>query len=526
MDILQIVLIVIFIAIPVFALLISLINGFKRNIFQSLARLIMTILAIAAAVLVTKFTLPAVISSLLPQITALIDNNTVSYFLNTSAVRDVIELLSTVVIPIVFSPVYIFVSIIFSILYLIPKKLLSSASNCKRSNGALTLTEEQEYVLDNEISNDTYTMKQGRCLSWKKFILRAGSIVCSLLSTVLVLSYLAVPLNYYPKLVTNISNSTNRDIIPLEAETLVGGIYDHPVNQCYRLINEPSVLFMDRIVIDGVGDTQGTETFTVLISVIDEFSTIENGDFDYRLFYRLADILEDNKLLDEILTSTVHDIFNSWNRGEAWLEIEPVIIVNETISNKLYSKFTTCESVIPVFRAVGDAVAMQQAMNTNGTPEEIIMEVFNNLNEDTVDLIDIMLEGVLSEQVGSAGEVISVFTNSVSNVITEIKNDVNLTDEEKSEKLQNEAKSVASLVTAIQEPKNIMPDQIVSWMVDSTIISTTIQNATDNGTTRDPYNIAGEFDKSFINSVKQCLDNEGVSQESDLYKSLLAFLGK
>lgn len=526
MDIIKIVLIVMFVAIPAFALLVSLINGFKRNIFQSLTRLIMTILAIAAAVLITKFALPVAISSILPQIAATIDNDAVSYFLNASAAHNVIELLSTVVIPVVFSLVYIFVSIIFSILYLIPKKLLSNASLSKKSNGDLTLTEEQKNVLDNEISNDTYTMKQGRHFSWKKFVLHAGSIACSLLSTVFVLSYLAVPLNYYPKLVTNISNSTDTDIIPLEAEALVSRIYDHPVNICYRLINEPSVLFMDKIAIDDIGDVQGTETFAVLISVINEFSALENSDLDYRLFYRLADILESNKLLDQILTSTVHDIFGAWDRGEAWLEIEPVVIVNETISSKLYSQFATCESVIPVFRVVGDAVAMQQTMNTNGTPEEIIKEVFNNVNEDTVELIDIMLEGVLSEQVGSAGEVVSVFTSSLTDVIIGIKKDVNLTDEEKSEKLQKEANSVASLVTAIQEPKNISPDQIVSWMVDSTIISTTIQNATDNGTTRDPYNIASEFNKSFINSVKQCLDNEGVSQESDLYKSLLAFLGK
>ena len=117
MDILQIVTTVIFIVLPAFALLISLINGFKRNIFQAIARLVMTVLSIIVSVLITKFALPAAIFKLLPQGAELINNDIFTYFLTAAAVQDVIKLLATILIPVIFVLVYITVSIIFSILY-------------------------------------------------------------------------------------------------------------------------------------------------------------------------------------------------------------------------------------------------------------------------------------------------------------------------------------------------------------------------------------------------------------------------
>ncbi|MBR7123160.1 MAG: hypothetical protein IKC95_06885 [Oscillospiraceae bacterium] len=529
MDVLQIVTAVIFIVLPALALLISLINGFKRNIFQAIARLVMTVLSIIVSVLITKFVLPATILKLLPQAAGLISNDIFTYFLTAHVVQDAIRLLSTVLIPVVFVFVYIIVSILFSILYLIPKKLLSNDSLKKKCNNDLQLTQAQINVLEND--DETHTNKQGSGFCWGKFALRIGAIACSLLSTVLILSYLAIPLNYYPKLVEIVSISANDDIIPAEAETVIDSIYRHPVNQYYCLFNDFSVSYMDRIYIHNDIGIQGMDTLHLLFSVFNEFSAMGDGELDYKLFYRLADGLDNNQLLDDILTNTAHDAFQTWDRGEVWLGLEPITLVNESVSKELYSYFTNCESITSALRMLGDAFAMQQVMSGNGSVEEIIIEVFNNINEDTIKLLDEVLSedlltGIVGDANEAAGEVVSVFVDVLSGVATDIKGNSDLSDEEKATQLQAEAKAVATLITVIQEPENITPKAIVDCVVDSKIIGNTIQNLTDNGATKNPLNIAGTFDKSFVNGVMDCLEDEGVPQTSELYKSILAFIGK
>lgn len=548
MEIMNIATIILFVVIPLFVLLVTALLGFKRNIFQSGAKLIMTILSIVISAVIVKIGVPTILSDSLDLLNGTTNTDVVAYLQTSGAGQDIIHMASTFIMPLIFFVVFMLIAIVFALLYLIPGRLLSDKAFARRAEkkqsrttAAVAISSDETGVSSagNEASHGPTALSQSQKASgnWAKIALRAGSVLCSVFAGFLVLACLATPLNAYSELYTSVSEGLASSIVgEMDASTeemlnALSSINEHPVNQCYKPFNGILSRYFDHFKTQDGIKVSASDTIASAGAIIDSVSDLGSDSVNSEVFYALADQIEADPFIRGVLSGLVSDMCSAWGRGEAFLGITPPDFGSAAVSNVIFNTLAGCDDIIPALRAVGDTLALQQSMQLNTQDASaMIQQVFNSVNADSAEIIkNIMSKEVLSEISDMPADMavnISAFVDGVLNGIVEIKENSNLSDTEKADILKREAEALSAFIELTQAPEDINATNLVGAIVDSTVLSNTIQDVTQSGTITDPYSIADILPPEFASDVGTQLVNEGVSEGSDLYNSIMAMISE
>lgn len=530
---------IIFIIIPSVVILIAILLGIKRNIYQSIAKLVMTILSIIiSAVLVKSFT-PTVASSVIGAVGSF-GGDFIQYFMSFNMAGDVLKLLSALLMPLVFAVTFILINFVFDLLYIIPGRLLSNKAFAKRALKA-NPNPEQNTVLkshESEMTNAEEPHEDKKKINWSKIGLRAGSIMCNILAAVLVLAMFALPINAYGRLASSLDAAPDIAIEfdgdLEEAVLMVGNIDSHPTNRFYSVFNGVIVTYFDRFNAGDGSTVVVSDTLFSVISIVDFISGLDLTGLNSDLLLDFANKLEENIFVKNLATELISDLCNAWVRGEAILGISAPELEGDFL-DILLTKLSDCDDITVAIRAMANALRLGQAIipdNTNesGDTVSMIVEIFTELNADTAGMIKTFVSNEVLTEVAqmppSMAQNVSGFIDSVLDGIIAVKDDTNLTNEEEKDRLNEEAKAMASVLDMAKSPETIAPEKLVESIVKSSVIANTIQEITDNGSTGDPYGIADALTPEFTEAVSQQLNIQGVEEDSDLYKSIMAMINK
>lgn len=536
---LDIIMKILFVAIPSIVLLIAILLGIKRNIYQSIAKLIMTILSIVASAVIVKIATPKFAANVIGTM-EFSGEDFFEFFQSFSMAGDVVKFISAFIIPAIFVVLFFIINLIFDLLYLIPGRLLSNKAFAKRALKARKIVpqdiSEGSEKTENAQVQDSATEKKRSI--WPKIGLRAGAIICNVLAAAFVLSMFALPINAYSSVVSSVlleddfAIELGDDVD--EIIMLVDGVNAHPTNQCYSVFNGPVMAYFDQFIAQDGSKIVVSETLLAVVSIIDFASNSSFAELNSGVLLEFADKISESVFIKNIATGLISDLCNSWLRGETLFGI-PAPEFEGNLLNVLLTKLSDCNDITVAIRAAANALTLQQAMipsNSSGVGDTISMieQIFTDIDSDTADLIKTFVsDEVLTEVVAmppSMAQNVSGFVDNVLDGIIAIKDDPGLSDEEELNLLKQEASAMASIIDMAKEPEIIAPEKLVKSIVESTVISDTIQGITNNGSTSDPYEIADAFTPEFTDAISQQLDIQGVEQNSDLYKSIMALIKK
>lgn len=527
MDIMTIILIIFFLVVPIVFLGIAVIAGFKRNLFQSLAKLGMTVFAIGLSLLIARLSTSTLISSILPLFTEGGNGGLTILLQNSGIGIGALKIVSSLVSPIVFACVFSIVSLICLILYIIPKRQLTDTKleERKQIKEAVKLPAETvEERAEVSESNENQPTKDT-----KKTWLRVGSVAISVLSTLLVLAHLALPLSYYSKLVADVSANITIDAEMEEVVPAIKDISNHPTVLCYRFVSAPATFCLDSV---SAGNGKISSSCTTLVSILDvasKLSTLASEELSAEALYSIADSLNDNAFLNSMLTDAVHEMIAAWGRGESWFGIESINLGDNAISKILFEYLKDCDSVVNAFRLVGDALQMQKIVETEGFTANAVNKSITSFRPEELKTIGNILCTTISnneEMPAQLSDALSTFVDSVIDGIVEIKQDNSIAEAEKSIMLQKEAEVISELYSFLKNPEKINPEALGRGITESNVVANVFQEITNNGAIKDPFSIADKLPSDFVNSVETGLKQGGVSESSPLHQSVMSFFSK
>ncbi len=519
---------ILFVVIPAIVLLVAVLLGFKRNIFQSIAKIVITILAIIISVIIVKFVTPSVIGSFFPLISDFVDGAMLDLLFSSSIGQEGMKIVSAIIMPIVFTVVFAIIAFLFWILYCIPKKLLSDKKLAERSQ-AKTNIQAVNGANDGDIQIETADelcdAQQYPQRETKKILLRIGCVVLSVLSSFLVLAHLALPVSYYPQLINDISGVEIVSSSMQEVRPAVNALAKHPVIQCYRFVGTPAIACFDSISsTDGKHDSV-QNTLNSLLSFADVITKLEGSELEKETFTTLAGLLDSNPYLDSLLLNTLQEMLAAWERGEAWFGIEKAALGDDATFEMIYEHIAQCDNAASVLRLIGDALTLVK-VSEEGINEDTIETIVVEFSSDGIS----MVENVLKDSSIDNKIISSVSTEKLAGIsgalsaIEDIKNDSSMEEEEKKEILVDEAQAISNFYELVKDPKNADPEQIGNDVANSKTISEAIFLATDNGKIKDPFDIADKLPATFLDSILSGLQQGGASDE--LLESTRAFFGK
>lgn len=525
MDIPMIVQTVLFIAIPAVVMLIALLLGLKRNIFQSIAKIVMTLLAIVVSVIITKLFVPTVLVNTLPLIIESSGGELPINLLDTVVGTELLKIVSSVLMPIIFAVVFAIVAFVFWILFIIPKKLLSDKrlaekTRAKQSDFANNYTEIllEEGAITAEKATE---IEQGRSDNHKPWM-RVGSIVLSMFSAFLVLAHLALPVSYYSEIIDDISSvelikESTDEILPI-----AHSVSTHPVVRGYRAVGSPALFYLDHITTeDGVGDS-AKGTLKTIVSIAEIFATLDTTMPNSNTFYTAANMLDNSPFLDNIIVGAFHEILAAWEQEDAWLGIDKTVLGDIEIIDDVLVYLSGIDSASTMFTLVGDVFSLADISNS-GLNQDIIANILLRFSPDGLELLEKMLTTALSDAEQLPFEGTEAIISGLFSAIKDFKQDVSITDEQKAKILSNEAKLIYELSRIFTGETEIDPKEIGSMIYSSQIVSDAFNDITDGGTVLDPCNLSDLVEHSFVEEMVSGMEKEGATE--DLQKSVLAFFG-
>ena len=522
MEILNIVLIVLLVIIPLIFIGLAVLWGFKRNIYQSLAKLGATVFAVLLSTLVAKLITPLVVSPifvLFGQVT-----NTLGAGLIASAS----DIFAALIMPIVFVAILAVISLICLILYrtIIKKKLVDSKITEMKAKKAAaktaTIDESAEQIITaDEQHNETKVENLKAKQAW----LRVGCVALSILSVLLVLSHFAMPISYYSKIADDtLSVAVIEKSVDGELQSAVKMISNYPTVQCYRILSAPASWFFDLVSTDDGTIGSAQNTINSLLTILDSFTQLETNPQKEDL-YEIADLLRDNRYLDNLILKTVNELVDAWSRGESVLGMSPDTLKGTISLDVMKSCIREVDSAYKLFYMLGDLITLPTIIE-DGVTQEALSEVFIKFQPESITLVEaIVLENVKSLNTSSINISENLITGIFSAVLT-IRNDESIAASEREAILTKEAESLDIFLSIMEEPKKADPAQVGKALSQSKALSDALFAATEGGTVSDPCGFGKALSSSFIKKVKLALENEGVSKDSDLYKSVNAFFSK
>ncbi len=534
----------VFVIIPAIIIILSIITGLKRNAYQSLFKLLFTVLSIVVSVILTKTITEILLDSILSQHGNLIDANVMVYLNSTQSAKDIIGIIKTMILPAVFLITFVTVKFLFFLLNLIPRFILSDKAIIERHRtkqaSTVPYTEtiySDTYVDEIQINSDTehspYKSKSSKLVS------KVVSVTCCILSAVLILSSLALPINAYAKYSATVIYESE-DILELDSsfEEVKNGIiaiYKHPTNQCYTFINGLTLRSFETFTNHRGTTVSASNALTSILSILKNITQWDPDSISAQKIYDLAGIIENDPFAKDFMTSFVTELCDAWARGEAFLGIEVPDLDNPIITAFL-KELTSVDDITKVLRAAADILKIKDTLQFsqgNMTVESAKLfatQIFDSITPETVDIMKSMLtEEVLTQTLelpSSVSKHVGDLTGAVLDGIVEIKNDPNYSVNQAKEMLEKEAEALSLVVNMVSNPENVEPHKVVSAIVESSVISDTIHEITEGGNVSDPYQIGNEISSEFTDQFKENLEEHGVSKDNDMYKSILALIGK
>ena len=535
MEILSIIETILFVVLPVIFIGLSILWGFKRNLFQALAKFAMTLLAVWLSVLIVRLSMSSILQQVIHSVTESNLDIPVAILQGSSLGSGLMEIVSALIRPVAFHIVFAVISLLFLILYIIPKRLLSDnkLEELKLKKQAIDIEETiiAEPVCEGSDASETKEGKEpGEVVNKQnKFWLRIGSVSLSVLSTLLVLSHLAQPICYYSQLVIDISSSESIRSSMEEIEPYVEGVSNHPTIVCYRLIDAPATYSLDYISAPGNSGGTARSALIAIVNIVDQFEEMSKSEPTAEGLYSLADLLEENPVLDNMIIDLIREMVDAWESGADWFGVEKPDVSDDTITKTLFEYLKECSSVSSALRLAGDALTFQGIMESGEITPENINAVLITTSSDGI----IALGKLISAAITASDDIpedisdhLYSFVCGIFNGIAEIKQDATLSDSERITALQKEANAITIFYSLIENPSNADPKDIGRCITESVVFSNVISDVTDNGNTKDPCGFGQMLSEEYINSVEAGLEQGGVDASSELHKSVMSFFGK
>ena len=526
MDILSIALLILFIIIPIVFLAIAIIAGFKRNIFQSLAKLGMTVFAIGLTVLIVRLSTSATVKTILPVFAA--GDGDLSAFLQSSAIGDgIIKTMCGLISPVIFLVLFSFISLICLILFIIPKHQLSDKKlqERKQKKEATVVTAENTEDQATEITPQVELPAKNAKKAW----LRVGSVAISVLSTLLVLAHFALPVSYYSELADDAANNLAFIADIEEIKPVTEGVSNYPTVVCYRFLNAPVTYCLDYVSAANGAAGSSRATLLTALQVANSFNELSSQEPTPETFYAMAELFENNDFLDAILTNILHEMVAAWEKGEAWYGLDSATLGNDASVQMLFEFIKECDSVTDALRLIGDTLYFTNIMGSEEFTADSVKEFLIVANPNSLRAFKDMLADAITGSEAIPAETadnLSSFTGGIIDGIVEIKEDENLSDEEQAAIMTNEAEAVVYFYDLIGNPENAKPEEVGCSIAESKVFSNVIMDITDNGKTKDPCGFGEAIDKDFASGVESGLEQGGASQSSELHKSVMSFFGQ
>lgn len=531
---------ILFIAIPLAVILVAGFLGFRRNIIQSSIKLGSVILSIFAALLIVKFVLPTQVDSLLSLGSGLIEENIPIDFKSSEYALDLFRLIIAMLMPLLFTAVFFVMNSLFSLLYLIPGRLFSNkaiarrAANKDTKSAAVTVPEsapqaesattETENTIDNKSADSPVPVKAAGT-DWKKIGLRAGSIACSILAGILVLSSFMLPVSFYAGFAASCVETVDfADIDPDSAEIVdvVHEFDDHFTVNCYQVLNLPVSASLDSFQSHTGIKVVATDTFIDFLEIIGCISSNEPTSDEC---YKIADKLDENLFLNETITGVALDILDILKTGES-VDGDSE---NATPSEYIELLDTLLRDDRPfsvVMRLMGDVLSMSESMESDD-PDALgntVESIVCNMQADTASAFKDLLETSYGESVGENADLFKDFSNAVLDSVIEIQEDTSLDDEEREVVLKQEAESLTKILELSMEEEDIDLVALVDVCITSETLTDAVLEATNDGAKQDPYGLAESFTDDMVQDVCNKLQQNGIQQGSSTYKAYLALI--
>ncbi|MBO5837064.1 MAG: hypothetical protein J6Q92_04130 [Oscillospiraceae bacterium] len=517
-------LIIFTVAIPLIFILLAVFLGFKRNIYQSLAKLGMTIFAIFISVLIAKLVAPAIARPTFMQLMEISNN------VSTELVNSIAQLLSVLIVPIVFVVVFSLVSLVCLILYItISKKKLTDAEVVKLKNRKASTTqkntETKEIAEQSDAQPVTDEAPTADNTKAKKAWIRVSCVALSVFSVILVLSHFSVPLSYYSAFADDtlstpfIQEEIGDDILPVSKL-----VSNYPSVQCYRVVSTPATWCFDRITTPGGEGDSAKNTINTLIRIVDSITNLDTAP-KREDFFAVSAMIKDSSYLDCLLLQTAENLIDAWSRGEDLFGLKPDVLGGNLPLNALKQSIKNVRSAEELFYILGDFISLSDILDGGVTPEALT-EVFVDFQINSVAFLEqIALDGIKDLDKFSV-DVSEDLVSSVFAKILEIKADTSIPNDEKNKILATEAESLSVFMSLIENPKKADATQVGSSIAKSKAFSDAIISATKGGTVKDPCGFGKTLSTGFAKKVKSAMELEGISKDSELYKSTDAFFGK
>lgn len=509
--------IIAFIIIPIIALSLSFLLGWKRNIFQSGSKLILTFLAILISTIIVNVSVIPVLQNNLHLLNNLVGNEMFAYLSTASITDDVVNLISCLIMPFVFGVVFALICIIFALLYLIPGRLLSNkalSKRVKKTDGQSNPSTATVSPIDEKCVN---------ILKCRKTWLRAGSVACSMVSTFLVLALLALPLSYYSGAIIsldktiNIEEGTFSDVVDIS-----DSISSHPTNIIYKPFSGVISGTLDHFKTSRGDRVSAIKSVCDSVSFIEAVSAMDLSTLSAQNCYDLADLIELNPYLNCVTSGLVKDMVQSWKNGEPFMGVEPIVVDSSDAAETIYTALSDTEDVPASLRLVGDMLAISYVMQPGGEErvDTLYQVLLNSNSSSTVALKNILSsDAILSVLPSNA---YSVLLDSVLTQIVDIKNDKSISEIETSEILYQEAENLIIVLDTVTNPGIVQPEVLINAVVNSKVLASTVVDITENGTVKDPCGIAANLPQQFTGELSSILVNQGVAEGSDFYNAFMA----
>ena len=577
-----------FTVLPAVILVLAFLLGLKRNIFQSAAKLICVILSVVVSAIVVKVSLPPVVPVLFDFLQGEISPEILNYLQTSSAVKDLLTFASALLMPVVFFFVFIVAWLVFAILYFIPGTILSKRSFARRAARKVAKQAVAVPACESvDQPENPVEIQEKKGVNWAKVGMKVGSVVLNVGAAFIGLAFFAMPISYYANLAyvsldAMESASEVRMSVEIPADELkelkqiVAAINNHPMNAAYKSVNSTVSNNFDEFITQNGNSVNVTETVTNTVVLLETVSKIDLENLKAQDLFVLADQLKNNEFLDEVSSEILSDIGTAWSKGEDFMGIEPVEIINPEVSGAIYGAISKNGDASTLLQTAGNVIALQEVLNGSGnntegdnkpgddtqqggssgdntqqggtsgdntqqggsagdnveeeTPASKIMQILNNVDEATLALFTDLVSGEILQQVpGITPEIAEVGADLINSILTnivELKAEYSKDPQQLEAVLKAEAEVLASIIQLSEDPENADIPAVIASVGKSKALINTVIDITKSGTVKDPFNLAVLLDDEAVDAVSNMAILAGFKADSLEYKCIMALVTK
>lgn len=502
---------VILIALTVIALIIAVWKGLTRGIVKSSVRLGSILLTAIAAVILTAIFVPKIGDLLLAQA-----ENSASDFVefisadtqNAAQLRSVIY---AFVSPFVFFAAFIPSLIVFTVIYAIVSKI--ALKNLTIDNGAAQ---------------------------------KAVGILLNIVAEFIIVSCMLFPTTYYTPIaheaisyIVTENEKTDDALLPLPEsafEPILSATEEaskNPLSIAYSLPGKLVANFTTKISVSECGNITLKQLITSLLPVYGELNAANSDSLTPANCYNMATILDENDKTDKLVGDALTEIFGAWQKGEEIIGMPPPEFGDEHLTESVYGALANGKNASEKLRSAGHLISLTTILDSNSDKSDIkdaLLLLIDHLTPESAQTLKNVLTKEVIASVGDMGiEHAEAYKTTVSSIVDEllkIKGDSEKTAEAIQAILEDEAEYISHLLDVINNPEDTNADTIIRSISESPVLQATLNDVTNNGSTRDPLGIADSISDDTAEEIYAALATYGIEENSDLYNQVMAFIGR